>query len=79
MSEISGVLELHYSQKEKIDIKYTTEEARKKAGITHWTWNHPYCSWRLLITRLDKEMEYAVADKVCQFAEKLTGMLSSYT
>ena len=72
-----GVLELTPSQKAKIEREYTTEDDRKKAGITYWTWNHPYSSWRLLITELDRK-EHAVADKLRQYAEKLTGMLSSY-
>ena len=73
-----GVLELRFSPRSKIERKYTREEDRKKAGITYWTRNHPYSSWRHLITQLDLEKEHAVADKLCQFAEKLTGMLSSY-
>ena len=73
-----GVLELPDSQKEKIEREYSTEDERKKAGITYWTWNHPYSSWRLLITQLDHEREHSVADKLRQYAEKLTGMLSSY-
>ena len=73
-----GVLELHYDQTEKIEREYTTEDDRKKAGITYWTWNHPYSSWRLLITQLDWEEEHAVADKLHHHAEKLTGTLSSY-
>ena len=73
-----GVLELYPSQKTKIEREYTTEDDRKKAGITYWTWNHPYSSWRLLITRLYLNGEHAVADKLRQYAEKLTGMLISY-
>ena len=73
-----GVLDLHSSQKTKIEREYTTEDDRKKTGITYWTWNHPYSSWRFLITKLDEEREHAVADKLHHHAEKLTGMLSSY-
>ena len=73
-----GVLELYSSQKTKIEREYATEDECKKAGITYWTWNHPYSSWRLLITQLDWKKEHAVADKLRQYAEKLTGMLSSY-
>ena len=69
-----GVLELLYSQRTKIEREYTTEDDRKKAGITYWTWNHPYSSWRLLITRL----KHTVADKLRQYAEKSTGVLSNY-
>ena len=73
-----GVLELPDSQKTKIEREYTTEDDSKNAGITYWTWNHPYSSWRLLITQLDWKGEHAVADKLHHHAEKLTGMLSSY-
>ena len=59
LSNLVGILELHSSQKEKIEKEYTTEDDRKKAGITYWTWNHPYSSWRLLITELDHEREHA--------------------
>ena len=78
LSRIGGVLELPDSQTEKIEREYTTEDDRKKAGITYWTWNHPYSSWRLLIRQLDWNKEHAVADKLRHYAEKLTGMLSSY-
>ena len=40
-------------------------------------WNNPYASWRWLITRLDWKGEHAVADQICGYAEKLTGMLGS--
>ena len=74
-----GVLELQPSQKRKIEREYTTEDDRKNAGISYWTWNHPYSSWRLLIIRLDRVNEHEVAEKLRKYAEKLTGMLSSYT
>ena len=73
-----GVLELHSSQRRKIEKEYTTDYARIKAGINYWIWNHPYASWRNLITKLDEEKEHAVANKLRLLAEKLTGMLSSY-
>ena len=73
-----GILELHPSQRNKIEREYTTEDTRKKAGVTYWTWNHPYSSWRFFITQLDLKGEHAVADKLHHYAEKLTGMLSSY-
>ena len=72
-----GVLKLPDSQKLKIEEKYAGETERKREGVKYWLWNNPYASWRLLITQLDQKEEYAVADQIRGYAEKLTGMLGS--
>ena len=72
---VGGALQLSSSQRERIEREYTIEDLRKKAGVQCWIWNHPYASWRNLITGLDWEKEHAVAQKLYQYAEKLTGML----
>ena len=75
--DYGGVLQLPTSQRHKIEVKYTGEAERKKEGIMFWIWHCPYASWRWLITRLDWTRERAVADQICGYAEKLTGMLGS--
>ena len=74
---LRGVLDLPLSQQHKIKEKYAGETECKREGVKHWLWNCPYASWRMLITRLDKWDEHAVADQICGYAEKLTGMLGS--
>ena len=77
LSDDDHVLELHESQRQRIEIKYSTEEARKQSAVQFFLLNHPYASWRLVITRLDWEREHAVADRLRDYAEKVTGMLIS--
>ena len=72
-----GILQLPPSQQSKIEEKYAGETERKREGVKYWLWNCPYASWRMLITRLDEYEEYAVADQIRGYAEKLTGMLGS--
>ena len=71
------VLLLPDSQLLNIEEKYAGETERKREGVKHWLWNHPYASWRMLITQLDERKEHAVADQIRGYAEKLTGMLGS--
>ena len=56
---------------------YASEEERKRAGVMYWVDHHPYASYRLLITQLDKEEKHSLANQIHQYAEKVTGMLSS--
>ena len=56
---------------------YVSEEERKSAGVLWWVDHHPLASWRLLITRLDREGEHSLANQIHHYAEKVTGMLSS--
>ena len=74
-----GVLQLPSSQRRKIVGKYAGETEHKREGVKYWLWNHPYASWRLIITGLEVEKEHAVADQIRGYAEKLTGMLGSST
>ena len=74
---LQPVLGLHPFQQRKIEAKYAGETERKREGVKHWLWNCAYASWRLLIARLDWHREHAVADQICGYAEKLTGMLGS--
>ena len=74
-----GVLQLPPSQQRKIEGKHAGETERKREGVENWLWNHPYASWRLIITQLDWMEEHAVADQIHGYAEKLTGILGSST
>ena len=75
---VDDVLQLPPSQKRRIEREFATEDDRKKAAVMYWLRSHPYASWRLLITQLDWKRKHAVANDLQQYAEKLTGMLSSY-
>ena len=70
-----GVLDLPDSEQNKIEneLKDAPESQKKERAVTFWVSNHPYASWRLLITRLDQEMEHAVADRIRHHAETVTG------
>ena len=72
-----GVLELPKSEGWRIEMMYVSEEERKSAGVSFWVDHHPLASWRLLITRLDKCGRHSLANRIHQYAEKVTGMLSS--
>ena len=73
----TGILQFPTSQQRKIEERYAGETEHKREGVKYWLWNCPYASWRMLITRLDVKKEHAVADQICGYAEKLTGMLGS--
>ena len=73
----SGVLELPNSEGCRIVRMYASEEERKSAGVSWWVDHHPYASYRLLITQLDTYRIYSLANRIHQYAEKVTGMLSS--
>ena len=72
-----GVLDLPESEGWRIEEMYASDEDRKSAGVLWWVDHHPLASWRLLITRLDEERVHSVANRIHQYAEKVTGMLSS--
>ena len=74
---VGGVLELPSSDGPRIERLYVSEEERKSAGVLWWVDHHPLASWRLLITRLDEQEEHSLANQIHQYAEKVTGMLSS--
>ena len=73
----NGVLELPRSEGERIERMYVSEEERKSAGVLWWVDYHPLASWRLLISQLDWEGKHPQAKRIHQYAEKVTGMLSS--
>lgn len=74
---LRDVLQLPHSQRDKIENKYPGEAERKREGVKYWLWNHPYASWRLLITQLDLWKLYETADQIRGYAEKSSGKLSS--
>jgi hypothetical protein len=74
---LKKLLLLPPSQWRKIERKYAGKTERKREGVKHWLWNCPYASWRILIVQLDEWDEYAVADQIREYAEKLTGMWGS--
>ena len=69
-----GVLQLHKSQRRKIEAEYSTEDERKTAAVLYWLASDPYASWRRLIRQLHIYEEHAVAKQILRYAEKLTGM-----
>ena len=73
----SGILELPRSEGQRIEMLYVSEEECKSAGVMWWVDHHPLASWRLLITRLDWKEKHSLAKRIHQYAEKVTGMLSS--
>ena len=72
-----GVLLLPRSQRHKIENEYATENQRRNAAVHFWLFSDPYASWRRLITQLDFYEQHAVVDRICDYAEKLIGMLVS--
>ena len=74
---LPGVLQLSKSEGQRIERMYVSEEERKSAGVLWWVDHHPLASWRLLITQLDVKGKHSLANRIHQYAEKVTGMLSS--
>ena len=74
---LPGVLELPGSEGQRIERIYVSEEECKSAGVLWWVDHHPLASWRLLITQLDEQEDHSLANRIHQYAEKLTGMFSS--
>ena len=72
---VIGVLQLPWSERQRIERMHVSEEERKSAGVLWWVDHHPLASWRLLITRLDREQKHSLANRIHQYAEKVTGML----
>ena len=72
-----GILELPVSQGQRIERMYVSEEEQKSEGVSFWVNNHPYSSWRLLIRRFGVMRKHSVANQIHQYAEKVTGKLSS--
>ena len=77
LGDIFGILQLPWFEWGRIEEMYISEEERKSAGVLWWVDHHPLASWRLLITRLDEEGKHSLANRIHQYAEKVTGMLSS--
>ena len=73
----AGVLELPVSEGQRIKTICVSEEECKSAGVLWWVDHHPLASWRLLITQLDWAGKHSLANRIHQYAEKVTGMLSS--
>ena len=71
----SGILEFPVTEGQRIERMHTSEKERKSAGVVFWVDCHPYASWRLLITQLDKERKHSLANQIVQYAEKVTGKL----
>ena len=76
LGKLYGVLELPLSEGRRIKRMNVSEEERKSAGVLWWVDHNPLASWRLLITRLDEEEKHSLANRIHQYAEKVTGMLS---
>ena len=75
--KLDGVLDLPVSEGRRIERLYVLEEECKSAGVLWWVDHHPLASWRLLITQLDRNGKHSLANRIHQYAEKVTGMLSS--
>ena len=67
------VLEIPSVTKTAIENKYTTTDERKSAAVHYFVHNHPYASWRLLISNFDQKYVSGVADKMSHLAEKIMG------
>ncbi len=65
------VLDINYSQQEKIEKEFASEDQRRTAAVNFYLHNHPYASWRCIIRGLDY---WGVHHKIQHYAEKLTGM-----
>ena len=72
---VSGVLQLHPSQRRRIEKDFATDDERRTAAISFWLTYHPYASWRLLIHRLNEKSKHSLSERLHPYAEKLTGML----
>ena len=72
-----GILELPWSEKERIERMYVLEEERKSEGVLFWMTHHPLSSWRLLIFQLDRKEKDSLANRIHQYAENVIGMLSN--
>ena len=70
------VLAIPFSQHRKIESEFASEDQRRTAAVNFYLHNHPYASWRQIITDLDFRGEH---HKIQHYAEKLTGMLISCT
>ena len=75
--KLDGILDLPVSEGRRIERLYVLEEECKSAGVLWWVDHHPLASWRLLITQLDRNGKHSLANRIHQYAEKVTGMLSS--
>ena len=75
--KLDGFLDLPVSEGRRIERLYVLEEECKSAGVLWWVDHHPLASWRLLITQLDRKGKHSLANQIHQYAEKVTGMLSS--
>ena len=72
-----GVLDLPDSQRHKIEDKYATENQCRNAAVHFWLFSDPYASWRKLIRQLDCLRQHTLAERIRDYAEKLSGMLVS--
>ena len=71
-----GVLELPKTEGRRIERVYVSEEERKSAGVLWWVDHNPLASWRLLIRGLDVWGHHSLANRIHQYAEKVSGMFS---
>ena len=68
---LCNVLSIPYSQRMKIEKEFKSEDQRRTAAVNFYLHNHPYASWRQIISNLDY---WGVHHKIQHYAEKLTGM-----
>ena len=71
--KVGGYLGVSDSKLNAMDADHTTDEKKKGAVIGYWLLKDPSASWRALIYRLDECDEINIADKIRNYAEKLTG------
>ena len=72
-SEVGRLMSVPFSKFEIIDNDYTTDKEKLGAVIRYWLLRDPYASWRMLIQRLYIFGKYETANKIQNYAEKLTG------
>ena len=76
-NRLCSVLLLPYSQRRKIKNEYATENQHRNAAVHFWLFSDPYASWRKLIRQLDCLRQHTLAERIRDYAEKLSGMLVS--
>ena len=71
---LGDVLFLPVSKLDEIGKEYATDQQCEAAVIQYWILHDPLASWRRLTDQLYREDEHDRANRICHYAEELTGM-----
>ena len=69
------ILDISLAKKKEYEEHFQDETTCRKEAISFWLNNHPHASWRFLIIRLYRIEKDAIAEKIKDSAETLSGML----